>query len=307
MRILVTGVTGQVGSALCSRLACVATVISADRAALDLTKPRQMALRLDELAPDMIVNPAAFTAVDRAEEERDLAFLVNATAPGILARWAARRGVPLIHFSTDYVFDGRGSRPWQETDDAGPLCVYGASKLAGEIAIQRAGGPHLIIRTSWVYASQGGNFLRTIMRLAEEREELRIVADQVGAPTSAAIIADAVAAMVSRTTDLSRDFAEAGGLVHLAASDVTSWHGFATAIVAGLRARGVPLSVERIVPIASAEYPTMASRPLNSRFDLSRLSQSFGIVPPSWIVGLNDELDRVVAMRPRRNAAGRHQ
>lgn len=294
MRILVTGVNGQVGSALSSRLAKVATVVPADRAVLDLTRPEELPPRLDGLSPDLIVNPAAYTAVDRAEDERELAFLVNAEAPGALARWAAAHGVPLIHFSTDYVFDGHGSRPWNETDSASPLSVYGASKLAGEIAVRAAGGPHLIIRTSWVYAAFGGNFLRTIMRLAGAQQELRIVADQVGAPTSTAIIAEAVAAMVAQAADLPAAFAEAGGLVHLAASETTSWHGFATAIVDGLRARGVSLSVERIVPIASAEYPMKALRPLNSRFDLSRLSQTFSIVPPSWIDGLNAELDRIV-------------
>lgn len=300
MRIVVTGVTGQVGSALASRLSTIGTVVPVDRTALDLARPREMPRRLDELSPDVIINSAAYTAVDRAEDERELAFLVNAEAPGVLARWAAERAVPLIHFSTDYVFDGRGSRPWHETDVTNPLSVYGTSKLAGETAVRSVGGPHLTIRTSWVYGALGANFLRTIMRLAGERQELRIVSDQVGAPTSVTIIADAVATMLARATDLAAVFADADGLVHLAASGITSWHGFATAIVEGLRARQVPLSVVRIVPIASAEYPMKAQRPLNSRLDLSRLSQAFGIAPPSWVDGLNNELDRIVAASPPR-------
>ena len=198
MRILLTGVTGQVGAALRAPLECAGALVAADRSRLDLAQPENMAAALDEMAPDLIVNPAAYTAVDRAEDERELAFRVNAEAPGAMARWAASRGVPLIHFSTDYVFDGGGTRAWREDDATGPLSVYGASKLAGEDAIRSAGGPHLVVRTSWVYAATGANFLRTIARLARERDELRIVADQIGAPTSARLIADAVAKIVGK-------------------------------------------------------------------------------------------------------------
>lgn len=295
MRILVTGVTGQVGSALRSRLAGFGAIIAADRAMLDLTKPNEIVERLDALAPDVIVNPAAHTAVDRAEDERELAFMVNAEAPRRLARWAADHDVPLLHFSTDYVFDGNGSTPWKETDATGPLSVYGASKLAGETAIREIGGPHLIARTSWVYAPTGGNFLRTIARLAKEREELRIVADQIGAPTSAAIISDAVAALFGRPEGLKSLFARANGLVHLAASGTTSFHGFATAIVDGLRAQGMPLKVARVIPITTAEYPTKAHRPLNSRLDLSRLSDALGVSTPSWSEGLGTALRSMTA------------
>jgi len=242
----------------------------------------------------MIVNPAAYTAVDRAEDERDIAFLVNTEAPRALARWAAERAVPLVHFSTDYVFDGSGIIPRSETDPANPLSAYGASKLAGEAAIQDVGGAHLIIRTSWVYSPQGSNFLRTIMRLAKEREELRIVEDQVGAPTSAATIADGVAALLDRPEGVKAVCARAGGLIHLTASGTTSWHGFATAIVEGLQARRVPVTVRRILPIASADYPTRAKRPLNSRLDLSRLN-ALGIVPPHWRDGLNNVLGSIAA------------
>ena len=293
MRILVTGVSGQIGGALASGLSAISTVIPADRSVLDLTRISEIAGKLVDLAPDLIVNPAAYTAVDRAEDERDLAFAINAQAPGVLARWAAEHDVPILHFSTDYVFNGAGHSAWLETDDAGPISAYGESKLAGELAVRKAGGSHLVIRTSWVYSSSGTNFLRTIMRLAKERRELRIVADQVGSPTSVKIIVDIIAGVLAGPADLATTFARADGLLHLAASGTTSWHGFATAIVDGLRARRASLVVERIVPITSREYPTKARRPLNSRLDMSRLSQIFGIVPPLWTDGLDEELNRI--------------
>lgn len=295
MRIVLTGVRGQVGSALLTRLAPFGSVIPADRTVIDLTRPDEIPGRLDELRPDVIVNPAAYTAVDKAEDDRETAFLVNETAPRALARWAAEKRVPLVHFSTDYVFDGSGTRPWKETDATSPLSVYGASKLAGEMAIRDAGGPHLVVRTSWVYAPVGANFLRTIMRLAQEREELRIVADQVGAPTSAAMIADAIATMFADARGISELVTRNGGLYHLTASGSTSWHGFATAIVDGLRARGVAPKATRILPIATSEYPVKAQRPLNSRLDLARLSDVMGISMPHWSHGLNAAIDEVYA------------
>ena len=295
MRILVTGVTGQVGSALATKLATVGTVVPADRSVLDLTRPEVIASRLDEIAPDIIVNPAAYTAVDRAEDERDLAFLVNADAPRALARWSAARKIALLHFSTDYVYSGRGSAPWKESDETGPLSVYGASKLAGENAIREVGGPHIIARTSWVYAPTGSNFLRTIVRLAREREELRIVADQIGAPTSADIIADTLASFFASPGGLSSVIDRTDGLVHVAAAGSTSWHGFATSIVEGLRMRGVPLKVERVVAISTADFPTRAQRPANSRLDLSKLSQVLGRSPPDWSAGLATVLDDLAA------------
>ena len=197
MRVLITGVTGQVGAALHKALSPSAAVVAADRGMLDLSQPQTIPSVLDRYAPDLIVNPAAYTAVDRAEDEKELAFRVNTQAPGIIARWAASRSVPVIHFSTDYVFDGSGSRQWRENDPTGPLSVYGASKLGGELEVRAAAGPHLIVRTSWVYAATGVNFLRTVVRLAQERTELRIVADQFGAPTSARLIADSVSAIVA--------------------------------------------------------------------------------------------------------------
>ncbi|NJL07673.1 MAG: dTDP-4-dehydrorhamnose reductase [Methylacidiphilales bacterium] len=301
MRVLITGVSGQVGGALRTRLEAFATVIPADRAVLDLGQPEMIPDALDALAPDLIVNPAAYTAVDRAEDESDIALRVNADAPGAMARWAAMRRVPMIHFSTDYVFDGHGTRPWREDDVTGPLSVYGASKLAGEGVVRAAGGAHLIVRTSWVYAASGANFLRTIVRLARERSELRVVADQIGAPTSAAVIADAVAALLRGARgDFAGCFSSASGLVHLAASGETSWHGFAVAIVDGLRERGVPLKVETVTALTTADYPTKAQRPVNSRLDLTRLRAAFGLTPPNWEAALQPELDRLaVDLRER--------
>jgi dTDP-4-dehydrorhamnose reductase len=292
MRILITGVTGQVGAAVREALSASAAVVPADRNLLDLSHPEKISAALDRYAPDLIVNPAAYTAVDRAEDEKELAFRVNAQAPGAIARWAAPRGVPVIHFSTDYIFNGTGTRPWNEDDPAEPLSAYGASKLAGEFEVRAAAGPHLIIRTSWVYASTGTNFLRTIVRLAQERTELRIVADQFGAPTSARSIATAVSAIIADGGPLlARRLSAAGGVVNISTVGETTWHGFATAIVQGMKSRGVALKVERIEPILSADYPTRARRPLNSRFDLTRLVKIFGIRPQRWDDALLPELD----------------
>jgi dTDP-4-dehydrorhamnose reductase len=292
MRILLTGVSGQVGGALLPRLQRIGTVIPTDFATLDFAKPDLLADALNRIAPEVVINPAAYTAVDLAEDELDAALVVNATAPGAIARWAAARNVPLIHFSTDYVFSGVGVRPWLEDDAPKPLSAYGATKLAGDHEIQAAGGCHLILRTSWVYAAQGKNFLRTIARLAHERKELRIVADQIGAPTPAALLADAVTDIVACGIDqLRKRCAEAKGLVHLTASGETSWHGFACSIINGLRARGFALTVEHVVPIRTDEYPTRAKRPHNSRLDLSRWRKVFGQTPPHWETALAPVLD----------------
>ncbi len=296
-RILITGTTGQVGGALLSRLQTCGAVIAADRSIIDFTRPDKISLLLDGLRPDFIINAAAYTAVDKAEDEPDLAMLVNGKAPGAIARWAAQNAVPLMHFSTDYVFNGGGERPWREKDAPDPLSVYGTSKLAGEREVMAAAGRSLILRTSWVYAATGRNFLRTIAALARERAELRIVADQVGAPTSAASIADAVASMLDGTCNtapgLATTFKAAHGLVHLCASGEASWHQFAAAIVEGLRTRGVSLAVTRLIPIPTREFTSRARRPLNSRLDLTRLQNVFGIAMPHWHYALGPELDEL--------------
>jgi dTDP-4-dehydrorhamnose reductase len=298
MRILLTGTNGQVGGALRPLLETGGTVIAPSRTEFDLSKPETLTKALDAFKPDLIINPAAYTAVDRAEDERELAFLVNATGPAAIATWSARHRVSLVHFSTDYVFDGSDDRPWREDSPTGPLSVYGASKLAGDLAVRAAGGPHLIVRTSWVYAANGANFLRTIARLAGEREELRIVADQVGAPTTASAIADAVAGIVlSNGSNLEGLFARNGGVVNLACAGETSWYGFASAIVAGLKSRGAKLAVKTITPIATADFPTKAKRPGNSRLDLSRLRDLFGVTTPMWQEALSPELDSLVAVQ----------
>ena len=292
MRILVTGASGQIGAALVPRLTPLGTVIPHDSSSLDFTRLEALPAALDHDAPDLIINPAAYTAVDKAEDDSTLAMRVNAEAPGVIARWAAEHGVPLLHFSTDYVYDGSGTRPWSEDDATRPLNVYGRSKLAGEHAIAAAGGSWLIVRTCWIYAARGKNFMRTIARLALEREELRVIDDQIGAPTSAALIADSVAAIVAGGLDRFRDrAAQVKGLVHICASGETSWHGFASAIVEGLDRRGIGLAVEKVIAIRSDEYPMRAPRPHNSRLDLTRLQTVFGLTPPRWQAALSPELD----------------
>jgi dTDP-4-dehydrorhamnose reductase len=292
MRILLTGGSGQVGGALLPRLQNIGTVIAPDSKMFDLAKLDLLPDTLDNIAPQLIINPAAYTAVDQAEDELEAATAVNATAPGVIARWAAARDIPLVNFSTDYVFSGSEERPWREDDEPKPLSAYGLTKFAGEREIQAAGGCHLILRTSWVYSAQGKNFMSTIARLARERKELRIVADQIGAPTSASLIADAVTKIVAGGNDCLRGFcSDANGLVHLTASGQTSWHGFASSIVKGLRDRGIGLSVETLVPIRTDEYPTRAKRPNNCRLDLSRWRRVSGCSPPDWESTLASVLD----------------
>lgn len=296
MRILLTGTTGQVGATLLPLLQEWATVVTPAREQFDLSRPGELAARLDDLKPDLIVNPAAYTAVDKAEDEPELAFRINSEAPAAISKWAARHNVSLIHFSTDYVFDGSGSEPRREDSATGPLSVYGASKLAGDTAVAASGAPHLIVRTSWVYAAGGANFLRTIARLAKERQELRIVADQIGAPTSATTIADVVAAIIPRDpAGMDAVFERQKSVVNVVCAGETSWHGFATEIVAGLKARGTDLLVETIVPIRTDEFPVKAKRPANSRLSLERLRRDFGLETPTWQSALERELDIMTA------------
>jgi dTDP-4-dehydrorhamnose reductase len=298
MRILLTGATGQVGRALFAPLASLGTVLSINRSQLDLSRPETIGEAFDHLKPDLIVNPAAYTAVDRAEDERLLAFRVNADAPGAMAVWAARHSVPLLHFSTDYVFDGSGTAPWREDDVPAPLSAYGASKLAGENAVRAAGGEHLIVRTSWIYSNHGQNFMLTMARLADQRKELRIVADQFGAPTSARVIADAVVKILNFTQagPVCR-FSTGSNVVNIASSGETSWHGFASAIIAGLKNRGINVETERVVPIGAEDYPTKARRPQNCRLDSRRLNELFGIKTLAWREALDIELDELAEFR----------
>ena len=278
MNILLTGKNGQVGWELRRTLLPLGRVTAVGRAELDLTDAAAVRRALDENQPDVIVNAAAYTAVDKAETAPEEAAAINAAAPALLAQEAARRGALLIHYSTDYVYDGRKTAPYVETDPAQPLGVYGRSKLAGEAGIRATDADHLIFRTSWVYAARGANFLLTILRLAAEREELRIVADQIGAPTWARFIAEATAQTLRQAMRERRDGGFTSGLFHLVADGETSWHGFASAIVAH---RG-GLRVKHITPITTADYPTPARRPANSRLATDALRARFGLALPDW-------------------------
>jgi len=274
-RILLTGIDGQVGWELQRTLQPLGAVVACDRRVLDLAAPDSIRRVLRETAPTVIVNPAAWTAVDKAESEPELAQAINATAPGILAEEAKRLGALLVHYSTDYVFDGAKAAPYLESDPTGPLGVYGASKLAGEAAVCAAGSRHLIFRTCWVYGMRGRNFLLTMLRLAREHNELRVVDDQHGAPTWSRMIAETTALALAR-------HAGQQGLYHLAAAGSTSWHGFAERIVTLAHARAMldkPTPVRRI---ASADFPTPVRRPAQSTLDCTRLQRDFGLTLPAW-------------------------
>lgn len=278
MNILLTGKNGQVGWELQRALQPIGKVTACDHAGLDLADAAAVRRRLDEVRPDVIVNAAAYTAVDKAESEPERAHAVNAAAPALLAQEAARRGALLIHYSTDYVFDGAKAAPYVESDPPHPLGAYGRSKLAGEEGIRAAGCDHLIFRTSWVYAARGANFLRTILRLAAEREELRIVMDQVGAPTWARLIAEATALALRQALAERRHGRFESGLFHLACAGETSWHGFASAIVEGRQG----LRVKAVTPITTAEYPLPAARPASSRLATDKFRARFGLALPDW-------------------------
>ncbi|KJH79708.1 dTDP-4-dehydrorhamnose reductase [Stutzerimonas stutzeri] len=282
MKILITGSKGQLSQALQLALAGEGKVLALGHKVLDLAEPTQIRHQVRLLRPDLIINAAAYTAVDPAQGDRDQAFAVNATGPGVLAEEAAALGVPLIHYSTDYVFDGHKTEPYCEEDQPAPLSVYGASKLAGEQAIQAVGGEHLILRTSWVYSLQGRNFLLTMQRLLQERESLSVVDDEIGAPTWAGTIA-------SVTTEMIRKWRNGtggpSGLYHLTATGETSWYGFACSIARHLEQRG--LLRANIAPILSTDYPTAAQRPLNSRLSCARLQRDWNIELPDWEAALH--------------------
>lgn len=277
MRVLITGRHGQVSRELQLALGAEAELLVLGHEQLDLADGDAIRRQVRELKPDLLINAAAHTAVDQAESEPELAHAINASAPGVLAEEAATLGAPLIHYSTDYVFDGSKASPYVESDATGPLGVYGRSKLAGEQAIREVGGQHLILRTSWVYSLHGRNFLLIMQRLLQEREELRVVADQIGAPTWAGTIARATAELVRHWRE---GRAGAWGTYHLTGQGETSWFGFAEAIAAQLKAQGKPCA--RLLPIATSEYPTPAQRPANSRLDCSRLQHEWQIGLPDW-------------------------
>ena len=296
MKLLLFGANGQVGHELRRSLPALGEVIVTTRSGqcedgtrcevADFDMPDALPALIARIAPDVVVNAAAYTAVDRAESDRNAAFRANAEAPQRIAEACAAQDALLVHYSTDYVFDGTGTRPYREDDATSPLGVYGESKLAGEDAIRASGVRHMIFRTAWVYASHGKNFMRTMLRLAAERDELRVVADQVGTPTPAALIADVTASLLARPFQRS-------GVWHLTAAGQTTWHGFAEAIVAAAHARGSIARAPRVVPIATSDYPTPAKRPAYSCLDISRIQSDFDTQLPNWHEGLSSVLRSV--------------
>ena len=281
MRILLTGCAGQLGRELKRSLCCLGEVIACDRQEFDLADPDALRDALRDAAPTVIVNAAAHTAVDKAESEPELAMAINAIAPGVLAEEAKRLGALLIHYSTDYVFDGTKPAPYTEDDSPAPLSVYGRSKREGELAIAAADGRHLIFRTSWVYGLHGANFMKTMLRLGKERDELRVVGDQIGAPTWSRHLADVTALVLAR-----KDIPN--GLYHLAAAGETSWHGYAEAIFYEAQRVGLMDKSPVVHRITSADYPLPAARPANSRLDCSRFRRDFDLTLPDWRTGLID-------------------
>jgi len=296
MKILLFGKNGQVGWELQRSLAPLGEIIALDSSSEhlcgDFTRLDGIVETVRAVAPDIIVNAAAHTAVDKAESEPDVARMINASAPGVLAREAARSGTWLVHYSTDYVFDGSGQKPWLESDQTGPVSVYGTTKLEGEEAIRASGCRHLIFRTSWVYAARGGNFARTMLRLARERDRLTVIDDQVGAPTGADLLAD-VTAHAIRTALLRPDLA---GLYHLVAAGHTSWHGYAQFVIEFARRAGMEIKVppEAIEKVPTTAFPTPAQRPRNSRMDTGKLKANFGLTLPHWEQGVVRMLTEII-------------
>ena len=297
MKILLFGKSGQVGWELQRSLAPLGELIALDvdsrQQCGDFTRLDDMAQTVRAIAPDVIVNAAAYTAVDKAESEPELVRTINALAPGILAREARKLGSWLIHYSTDYVFDGSGSKPWVETDPTGPLSVYGSTKLEGEEAIRASGCHHLIFRTSWVYAARGGNFARTMLRLAQERERLTVVDDQIGAPTGADLLADVTAHAIR----MALQQAELSGLYHLVAGGETSWYGYACYVLHLARQAGIELKVagDSVIPVPTSAFPLPARRPLNSRLDASKLQTTFDVRLPLWQIGVARMVEEILA------------
>jgi dTDP-4-dehydrorhamnose reductase len=297
MKILLLGKNGQVGWELQRSLAPLGELIALDRHSTDycgdLSQPEAVAETVKRLKPTVIVNAAAYTAVDKAETETELADTINAKAPEALAQAAKQTGAWLVHYSTDYVFNGAGSQAWQETDAVAPLSVYGQSKLAGEQAIQAAEGLHLIFRTSWVYAARGNNFAKTMLRLAKQRDQLSVINDQIGAPTGAELLADVTAHAIR--SGLKQP--ELSGLYHLAAAGETSWYDYAGYVLDYARDKGIELKTAEnaISAIPTSAYPTPAQRPLNSRLNTEKLQSQFGLQLPDWQMGVERMLTEVLS------------
>lgn len=292
-RLLLLGKGGQVGWELQRSLAPLGEVVALGRAEAPLTDLDHLREQVRRFQPHVVVNAAAYTAVDRAEAEPELAHTTNALAPEALAQAAREVGAWMVHYSTDYVFNGSGSQPWQETDATGPLNVYGRTKLEGEQRVAAACPQHVILRTSWVYAARGGNFVRTMLRLAQEREQLQVVNDQHGAPTGAELIADTTAHTVRQLLHSPEGQAQLAGIYHLAAGGETTWHGYASCAIERARALrpDLPWRVQAVAPVPSSAFATAAQRPLNSRLDTTRLQDTFGLHLPHWQAGV----DRLLA------------
>lgn len=295
MKILLLGKNGQVGWELQRSLAPLGELIALDRQTHDglsgdLSDLDALRSTIRQVTPDIIVNAAAYTAVDKAESETELANTVNGRATQVMAEEAAAMGAWLIHYSTDYVFNGQGSTPWQETDAVAPVNHYGSSKLAGEQAIVASGCKHLIFRTSWVYGARGNNFAKTMLRLAKDRETLNVIADQIGAPTGADLIADVTALAVQQAVQRP----ELSGLYHLAASGEVSWHGYASYVIEFAKTNAEKLAVITVDPIETTAYPTPARRPLNSRLNTRKLRDNFSLHLPDWHSGVTRMLMEVL-------------
>ncbi len=296
MKILLFGKNGQVGWELQRSLAPLGEVVALDADCQercgDFTAPDELARTIRALAPDVIVNAAAHTAVDKAESEPELVRTINALAPAVLAREANFANAWLIHYSTDYVFDGSKDQPWQETDATAPLSVYGSSKLEGEQLIQQSGCRHIIFRTSWVYGTRGGNFAKTMLRLARERDSLIVINDQIGAPTGADLLADVTAHAIRSA----RQQPELSGLYHLVAAGETSWHGYARFVLDHAQRAGIALKVapEAIKAVPTSAFPTPAKRPLNSRLDTRKLQHAFDLTLPMWQTGVARMLTEIM-------------
>ena len=296
MKILLLGKNGQVGWELQRSLAPLGELVALGHDSKefsgDFTNLEGLAKMVRSIAPDVIVNAAAHTAVDKAESEPELARTINALAPGMLAQEAQRLNAWLIHYSTDYVFDGSGDQPWLEADPVAPLSVYGTTKLEGEQLIRQSGCQHLVFRTSWVYGARGGNFAKTMLRLARERDSLSVINDQIGAPTGADLLADITAHAIR----MARQRPEVSGLYHLVAGGETSWHGYARFVIDFARRAGVPLKVapDAIKPVPTSAFPTSAKRPHNSRMDTTKLQHTFDLNLPSWQIGVARMLSEVL-------------